>query len=79
MKAEFRSEELRDLPSLVVSTDSEIEWRALQMFMRLMNQGLVRFIAEYNPPEDEIPEEVSLRKSLDSTSLGRLQRSSSGV
>lgn len=61
MKAEFKGDDLGDLPALVVSTDSVTEWRALQMFMRLLNQGIVKFTVEYNEPSedgDDISEEV---------------------
>ncbi len=58
MKAEFRSEDLGDLPDLVITTDDKTEWRALQLFMRLMDSNRVRLTFEFNPPlEDEDPEE----------------------
>lgn len=49
MKAEFRSEDMADLPAIVLSASDETEWRAMQLWMRLMNMGLVRLTAEYNP------------------------------
>ena len=61
MKAEFRSEELQDLPDLVVTTDNEIEWRALQLFMRLMDTRKVKLTFEFDAPDvaaSEDPEEV---------------------
>ena len=52
MKAEFRSEDLGELPGLVVPASTEIEWRALQLFIKLMDLGRVKFTVEYDPPED---------------------------
>ena len=49
MKAEFHSESLQDLPRIMIHAESEIEWRALQLFMRLMEYGRTGVTASYAP------------------------------
>ena len=48
MRAEFRSDDLHDLPELTVVAESETEWRALQLYLKLMAYGTVKFHAAYS-------------------------------
>lgn len=47
---------MSDLPRLLVIAENEIEWRALQLFIRLMEYGKTGITAEYSP-EGEKDEE----------------------
>lgn len=53
MRAEFRSDDLVQLPDLIVTTEDETEWRALQLFMRLMDRNQVALKFEFLPPEKD--------------------------
>lgn len=56
MRAEFRSDELSELPELTVIADNEIEWRALQLYLRLMECGRRSVSVAYE--HDEASKEV---------------------
>lgn len=53
MKAEFRSDELVNMPELFVVAENEMEWRALQLYLKLMRYGSVSVTAAYDKKDEE--------------------------
>lgn len=54
MKVEFQDDKPKDLPKLNVIAENIIEWRALQMYIRLLDKGMVQFYVSYSPTSDSI-------------------------
>ena len=55
MKAELLSDYIGDLPNLTVIAETELEWRVLQLYMRLMSQGITRIHASYDSSAGDPP------------------------
>lgn len=59
MRASFKSDSLQDVPMLVIEADSELEWRALQLYLKLKSFKACLFSICYEPKDDENAEALS--------------------